>query len=95
MSFNDAISYSDLTTEELETAFKSLKRNNAAGLDTIDLNIVLDSYDEIKDFLFFLFLRLLFTKPPFLISIKYQKSFLYLNQGLEKMLLTIGLFQFF
>ena len=43
MSFNDAISYSDLTTEEFETAFKSLKRNKAAGIDTIKLNIVLDT----------------------------------------------------
>ena len=47
-SFNDAISDSDLTTEEFETAFKSLKRNKAAGIDTINSNIVLDTYDEIK-----------------------------------------------
>ena len=31
MSFNDTISDSDLTTEEFETAFKSLKSNKAAG----------------------------------------------------------------
>ena len=49
MSFNDAISDSDLTTEEFETACKSLKRNKAAGIDTINSNIVLDTYDEIKD----------------------------------------------
>ena len=52
MSFNDAISDSDLTTEEFETAFKSLKRNKAAGIDTINSNIVLDTYDGIKDLLF-------------------------------------------
>ena len=38
-----------LATEEFETAFKSLKRNKAAGIDTINSNIVLDTYDEIKD----------------------------------------------
>ena len=52
MSFNDAISDSDLTTEEFGTAFKSLKRNKAAVIDTINSNIVLDTNDEIKDILF-------------------------------------------
>ena len=51
MSFNDAISDSDFTTKEFEAAFKSLKRNKAAGIDTINSNIVLDTYDEIKDIL--------------------------------------------
>ena len=41
-SFNDDISVSDLTTEKFEMAFKSLKRNNAAGIDTINSNIALD-----------------------------------------------------
>ena len=31
-----------MTTEEFETAFKSLKCNNAAGIDTINSNIALD-----------------------------------------------------
>ena len=44
MYFNDAIRESDLT-EEFETAFKSLKRNKVAGIDTINLKIVLDTYD--------------------------------------------------
>ena len=48
MSFNDAIRDSDLTTEEFKTVFKSLKRNKAAA----DSNIVLDTYDNIKDILF-------------------------------------------
>ena len=55
MSFNHVISDSDLTTEEFETVFKSLKRNKAAGIDTINSNIVLDTYDEIKDILFLIF----------------------------------------
>ena len=55
MFFNDAISDSDLTTEEFETAFKSLKRNKAAGIDTINSNIGQDTYNEIKDILFLIF----------------------------------------
>ena len=55
MSFNDTISDFDLTTEEFETAFKSLKRNKAAGIDTIYSNVVLDAYDKIKDILFLMF----------------------------------------
>ena len=55
MSFNDAISDSDLTTEEFETVFKSLERNKAACINTINSNIVLDTYDEIKDILFLIF----------------------------------------
>ena len=38
MSFNDAISNSNLTTQEFETVFKSLIRNKAAGIDTINSN---------------------------------------------------------
>ena len=41
-----------MTTEEFETAFKSLKSSKAAGIDTISSSIVLDTYDEIKDILF-------------------------------------------
>ena len=41
--FNDAIGDSNLTTEEFETAFKSLKRNKVAGIDTISSNIALDT----------------------------------------------------
>ena len=55
MSFNDAIKDSDLTTEEFETAFKSLKCNKAVGVDTINSNIILDTYDEIKYILFSVF----------------------------------------
>ena len=39
MSFNDAMSDSDLTTEEFKTGFKSLKGNKAAGIDTVNSNI--------------------------------------------------------
>ena len=36
MSYSDAIRDSDLTTDELETAFESLKGNKASGIDTIN-----------------------------------------------------------
>ena len=55
MSFNDVISDSYLTTEEFETAFKSLKRKKAAVIDTFNSNIVLDTYDETKGILFLIF----------------------------------------
>ena len=40
---NDAICNSDLTTEEFETAFKSLISNKVAGTDNINSNIVLNT----------------------------------------------------
>ena len=55
MSFNDSISDSDLTTEEFKTAFKSLKCDEALGIDTINSNIILYTYDEIKYILFSIF----------------------------------------
>ena len=54
MFFNDAIIDPDLTTAEFETAFKSLKHTEAAGIDAINSNIVLDTYG-IKDILFLIF----------------------------------------
>ena len=45
LPFNDAISDSDLTTEEFETAFKLFIRNKVADVDTINSDIVLDTYD--------------------------------------------------
>ena len=44
-----------LTTEEFETAFKSLKRNKAAGIDTINSNIIRDNCDEVKNYFIFNF----------------------------------------
>ena len=39
--------YRDLTFEEFEKAFKSVKRNKAAGHDDIDSNVIIKVYDEI------------------------------------------------
>ena len=56
ISFNEAISNSGWTIEEFETAFKSLRRNKAAGIDnSISSTINLDVYEEIENILFSVF----------------------------------------
>ena len=40
---------------EFETAYKSLKRNKASGIDDINSNIVTDSFEELKNPLFHIF----------------------------------------
>ena len=40
--------YKDLTFEEFEKAFKSVKHNKAAGHDDIDSNVIIKVYDEIS-----------------------------------------------
>ena len=49
------INHHDLTLKEFETAYKSLKRNKASGIDDINSNIVLDFYEELKTPLFHIF----------------------------------------
>ena len=39
------INHHDLTLKEFETAYKSLKRNKASGIDNINCNIVLDVFE--------------------------------------------------
>ena len=73
MPFNDALSDSDFTTEELKTDFKSLKHNKVAGIDTINSNIVLDTYDEIKDILF-LIVKTSLQQDTFLSKLKIAKA---------------------
>ena len=42
----------ELSFKEFDTAFKSLKRNKASGIDDINTNVVIDVYNEIKQLLF-------------------------------------------
>ena len=72
MSFNDAISESDLTTEEVKKAFKSLKCNKAAGVDTRN--------DEIKDILFLIF-NTSFQQGTFPNTLKIAKVTLLFKSG--------------
>ena len=81
MSFNDAISDSDLTTEELEAAFKSLKRNKVAGINSINSNIVLDTYDEMKDILFLIFFKTSLQQGTFPNKLKTAKITPLLTSG--------------
>ena len=47
--------YKDLTFEEFEKAFNSVKHNKAAGHDDIDSNVKIKIYDEISYPLFMIF----------------------------------------
>ena len=94
ISFNDAISDSDLTIEEFETVFKSLKRNKAAGIDAINSNIFLDSYDEIKDILFLSFKTSL-QQDTFPNKLKIAKVTPLFKLGYAENVTSYSLFQFF
>ena len=47
--------YRNLTFEETEKHFNSTKRNNAAGYDDIDSNVILKTYDKVSYPLFMIF----------------------------------------
>ena len=47
--------HEDLTFEEFEKTFKSVKHNKAAGHDDIDSNVIIKVYDEISYPLFMIF----------------------------------------
>ena len=47
--------FEELNFDEFEKAFKSLKRNKAAGFDDISSNIIIDAYDSLKNSLFHVF----------------------------------------
>ena len=47
--------HKNITLEEFEKAFKSVKHNKAAGHDDIDSNVIIKVYDEFSDPLFMIF----------------------------------------
>ena len=49
------IEHKDLTFEQFEKAFKSVKYNKAAGHDDIDSNVIIKVYNEISHPLFMIF----------------------------------------
>ena len=49
------INHHDFTLKEFETAYKSLKRNKASGIDDINSNIVVVFFEELKTPLFYIF----------------------------------------
>ena len=49
------INHHDLTLKEFGTAYKSIKRKKASGIDDINSNIVLDFFEKLKTTLFYIF----------------------------------------
>ena len=47
--------FEELNFDEFEEAFKSLKRNKAAGFDDLSSNIIIDAYNSLKNILFRVF----------------------------------------
>ena len=56
--------YRELTFEEFEKALKSIKRNQAAGHDDIDSNVIIKLYDEMM--ILTLFEKIQFTLAFFI-----------------------------
>ena len=47
--------FDELNFDQFEEAFKSLKRNKAAGLDDLSSKIIIDAYDSLKIILLHVF----------------------------------------
>ena len=54
-SHNETMQFEDLKFHKFEEAFKSLKRNKAAGFDDLSSNIIIDTYDSLKNIQFHVF----------------------------------------
>ena len=54
-SHNEKLQLEELNFDEFEEAFKSLKRNKAAGFDGLSSNIITNAYDSLKNTLFHVF----------------------------------------
>ena len=91
---NASMVHKELSFQEFEKAFKTLKRNKAIGCDGLNGNIIIDVYDSIKVMLFKI-LRHLFKKQSFLKNLKLQNLFQFLKKVMKKMLKTTDQFLFF
>ena len=69
--------HKELSFQEFEKAFKTLKRNKAIGYDGLSGNIIMDVYNSIK--------VILFKKQSFLKNLKSQKLFKFLKEVIKKM----------
>ena len=65
--------YKDLTFEDFEKAFESVKHNKAAGHDDIDSSVIIKIYDEISYLLFMIF-HSLFNEGIFPEQLKVAKT---------------------
>ena len=52
-SHNEKMEFEELNFDEFGEAFKSLKRNKAAGFDDLSSNIIIDAYDSLKNIPYF------------------------------------------
>ena len=52
---NEKMQFEELNFNEFEEAFKSLKRNKAAGFDDLSSSIIIDAYDSLENILFHVF----------------------------------------
>ena len=65
-SHNEKMQFEELKFDEFEEAFKSSKRNKAAGFDDLSINIIIVAYD--RKISYFMFSVSLFSKEYFLIA---------------------------
>ena len=79
-SRNEKMQFEELNFDEFEEAFKSLKRNKAAGCDSLSSNIIIDAYDSSKNILFHVF-KVLIKQVMFPDSLKIAKVTLILKFG--------------
>ena len=82
---NASTEHTELSFQEFENAFKTLKRNKVIGCDGLNGNIIIDVYDSIKAILFKIFNES-FEEAIFPENLKLQKLFRFLKKVIKKML---------
>ena len=91
---NASMDHKELSFQEFEKAFRTLKRNKAIGYDGLSCNIIMDVYDSIKVILFKIFKASL-EEAVFPENLKLHRLFQFLKRGIKKILKTTDQFLFF
>ena len=86
--------HKELSFQEFEKAFKTLKRNKAIGYDGLSGNIIMDVYDSIKVILFKIFKASL-EEAVFPEKLKIAKVIPVFKKVIKKILKTTDQFLFF
>ena len=81
-SHNQTMQFENLKCDEFEEAFKSLKRNKAAGFNHLSSNIIIDVYDSLKNILFQVF-KVSIEQGIFPDSLKIAKVTLIFKSGVK------------
>ena len=71
-SHNEKMQFEELNLDEFEEALKSLKRNKAADFDDLRSNIIINTYDSLKNILLHVF-KVLVQQGIFCYSLKISK----------------------